>query len=167
MIVFEEKLAEVLNTIPPLEKDSISYPIYFNWGTEEVLTKYLAITQQSHYPLIWLVNGIDSYDRRNVEVTRDRMKVIIAIKKADVDLFNPDWWQTDYKLVLNVVAENVVNAITKASNAYSSDNYSLQRFPNYTQNNSEGVSVDVWNAITIEFDSVTFNNNCLKPIKYG
>lgn len=164
MIVFEERLAELLNTLPNVEVNNTSYPVYFNWGTNDVLNKFLSVAKNSVYPLIWLVNGEDSYDVTRKEVSRNA-RLIIAIQKASVDLFNPDWYQTDYKLVLNPLAENVVKALDRSSISRIANEYQIQRYPNYTQNNADNATVDVWNALTIDIE-IVFNNNCLKPFKY-
>lgn len=165
MIVFEERLAELLNTLPNVEVNNASYPVYFNWGTKEVLNKYLSVTQGNAYPLIWLVDGTDEQNVARKEVARNNTRLILAINKASVDLFNPDWYQSDYKNVLNPLAENVIKALDRSSISRLSNDYQIQRFPNYTENGEENATVDVWNALTIDCD-ITFNNNCLKPFKY-
>lgn len=166
MIVFEERLAELLDTLPDMvDLNNVSYKVLFNWGKKDVLNKYLSTFKENAYPLIWLVDGVDNYDVTKKEVTRNNTRLILAIRKADVDLFNPDWYQSDYKNVLNPLAENVIKALDRSSISRISNEYQIQRFPNYTENGTDNATVDVWNALTIDID-ITFNNNCLKPIRY-
>jgi hypothetical protein len=58
MIVFEEKFRELISLLPNLEVENGSFSIRYDWGTLDVLNKFLILPENvSKYPLIWLITG--------------------------------------------------------------------------------------------------------------
>lgn len=165
MIVFETKLAELLDTLPLMNVNNNDYKVFFNWGTEEVLNKYLALPDmQSRYPLIWLANSEDTYKTGTNFVRRDNARLILAMHSDKVDYFNPEVFNTDYEVVLNPLLDNVLKALKNSSISRMDLDYKVQRLPNYSVNNNNQ-TLDVWNALILDC-SIELTNNCLQPIKY-
>jgi len=76
MIVFEDQLARLIEVLPDLTVGEQTATIKYNWGTEEVLTKYLALKKKLSFPLIWLVENEDINDLREPSVKRNaRMRI--------------------------------------------------------------------------------------------
>lgn len=168
MIVFEERLAELFDLLPVVtDANSNTYKPMFNWGTQDVLNKYLTLpSQQSKYPLIWLVNGNDLYDTMAKEVRRQNARLVIAMRSDKVDEFNPFIYETDYKMILNPLLENVLTALNGSSISYLYESeYTVKRVPNYSVNDTgeKSGTVDIWNAITLDC-SISINDQCLCPI---
>ena len=165
MIVFENRLAELFDTLPLMNVNSNDYKVFFNWGTQDVLNKYLALTDiQSRYPLIWLTNSDDTYKTGTNYVRRDNVRLVLAMHSDKSDYFNPEVFNTDYEVVLNPLLDNVLKALKNSSISRMDLEYKVQRLPNYSVNDNNG-SLDVWNAITLDC-SIELTDNCLKPIKY-
>jgi len=165
MIVFEDRLAELFDTLPLMNVNGNDYKVFFNWGTQDVLNKYLSLPDiQSRYPLIWLTNAEDSYKTGTNYVRRDNVRLVLAMHSDKADYFNPEVFNTDYEVVLNPLLENVLNAIKRSSITRAGLDFKVQRLPNYSVNQNEA-TLDVWNAITLDC-SIEITDNCLKPIKY-
>lgn len=165
MIVFENKLAELFDTLPLMNVNGNDYKVFFNWGTEEVLNKYLALKDiQSRYPLIWLTISEDTYKTGTNFVRRNNARLILAMHSDKVDYFNPEVFNTDYKVVLNPLLANVLKALRNSSVSRMDLEYKVQRLPNYSVNGSNA-TLDVWNALILDC-SIELTNNCLNPIKY-
>lgn len=167
MIVFEERLGELFDLLPVVTDVNLNeYKPAFMWGTQDVLNKYLTLqSEQSKYPLIWLVNGEDNYDSMKHNVRR-ATRLVIAMRSDKVDEFNPFIYETDYKLILNPVLDNVLTALQNSTISYLYDReYNVQRLPNYSVNNNDNGQIDIWNAIVLDC-SIDINNQCLRPIKF-
>jgi len=52
MIIFEDQCARIAEVLPNVTVGSTSKSVHFNWGTEEVLAKYLTLSQNKNFPLI-------------------------------------------------------------------------------------------------------------------
>lgn len=162
MIVFEKKLQDHINKIGSLTLNGFTFSLVFEYGNEEYLNKFLTLAKNKAYPLVFLVNGSDDYDITRKEVTRSNARIIIAIQRQQVDLLNKTWYATDYAKILNPIAEKLINQLDKSGAARVSNDYSIQKLPNYTQNDSEdNATIDIWNALVLDFDSITFNTNCI------
>lgn len=167
MIVFEERLGELFDLLPVVtDANSNEFKPRFMWGTQDVLNKFLTLQEtSSKYPLIWLVNGEDNYDSMKVNVRRET-RLVIAMRSDKSDEFNPFIYETDYKLILNPILDNVLTALQNSSISYLYDReFTVQRLPNYSVNNNGNGQVDIWNAIVLDC-SIDINNQCLLPIKF-
>lgn len=166
MIVFEERLAELFDLLPKVKgADDVEYKVYFNWGTQDVLNKYLALGGTLNYPLIWLVNGEDECDNMKHEVRREA-RLVIAMHSDKVDEFNPTIYKTDYELILNPLLANMITALEGSTISYLYDReYTVKRVPNYSinDNGQQNNTVDIWNAIVLDC-SIAINDQCLCPI---
>lgn len=167
MIVFEERLGELFDLLPVVtDANDNEFKPAFMWGTQDVLNKYLTLPMdQSKYPLIWLVNSEDNYDSMKVNVRRET-RLVIAMRSDKVDEFNPFIYETDYKMILNPVLDNVLTALQNSTISYLYDReFTVQRLPNYSVNDNQNGQIDIWNAITLDC-SIDINSQCLLPIKF-
>jgi hypothetical protein len=113
MIVFEESLG-VLSLLPPHEQGAYSFPVRYDWGTIDVLNKFLLLPENvSKYPLIWLITGKDTEDYISKTVTR-KARFVIATRSNDVDQFNETQYQTDFKNILIPVYSNLVTLLERS-----------------------------------------------------
>lgn len=161
MIVFEEKLGRILDLLPPSKSaDDAEFKVWYNWGTQDVLNKYL-VTESAltRYPLIWLTNGEDSTNVMSKYVTRNA-RLVIAMHSDKQDNFNPDIYATDYDVVLNPLLKNVIVALQSSGASWIGEDYTVQRLPNYSVVQNQNNTVDVWNAIVLDIE-ITIDNNCL------
>ena len=170
MIVFEDRLAEIFDMIPnSIGAKNVEFKPYFNWGTQDVLNKYLAIeSNQTRYPLIWLLDADDEYDELHSIVRRRDTSLVIAMHSDKTDDFNPLIYNTDYKLVLNPLTENIIKSIERSGASKFYDvKYTIRKFPNYsvTQRGDKTKTLDVWNAVLLKC-SIEINDKCLKTIKF-
>jgi hypothetical protein len=86
--------------ITQFEVENGSFPIRYDWGTLDVLNKFLILPENvSKYPLIWLITGKDTEDYISKTVTR-KARFVIATRSNDVDQFNETQYQTDLKIFL-------------------------------------------------------------------
>lgn len=167
MIVFEERLGELFDLLPVVtDANDNEFKPTFMWGTQDVLNKYLTLPmEQSKYPLIWLVNGEDNYDSMKPNIRRET-RLVIAMRSDKVDEFNPFIYETDYKMILNPVLDNVLTALQNSTISFFYDReFTVQRLPNYSVNNNGNGMIDIWNAIVLDC-SIDINNQCLLPIKF-
>ncbi len=177
MIVFEEALEAIVDTLPPLvDANGTSFPIIFDWGTIEVLNKFLLLpTNQSKYPLIWLSSAKDKNDNREPSVTR-RARIIIATRSLNSDEFNRYQYRNDFKEILQPILDNLLFALNVSGiSRYDDRDFETERVPNYSvtyRENSEDKTksnqIDIWNAITLDA-TITFTNNgaCIQQIFYN
>jgi hypothetical protein len=154
MIVFEERLGEIMDFLPSItDANGNDFKPFFNWGTQDVLNKYLALPKtQEVYPLIWLVTGIDEGKTNNTSIIRDT-RLILAMHSDKQDYFNPEIYKTDFKVVLNPLLNNVVKALEKSGISEIQDlKYKVERMPNYSVSTQgeKTKTVDVWNAIVFD-----------------
>ena len=68
MITFEESLGKLVQLLPNVTIGATDYTIKYNWGTQELLNKYLITNKENAYPLIWLIVGRDSNDIYNKNI---------------------------------------------------------------------------------------------------
>ena len=154
MIVFEEKLGEILDLLPSIvDANGASFKPFFNWGTQDILNKYLTLPKtQEIYPLIWLVTGTDEAKTNNTSIVRDT-RLILAMHSDKQDMFNPDIYNTDFKVILNPLLENVLKALEKSGiSEIQGLGYKVERMPNYSVSTQgeKSKTVDVWNAILFD-----------------
>jgi hypothetical protein len=176
MIVFEEQVERLVNVLPQsVDANNISRPIKYDWGTIEVLNKYLLMaTQQTPYPLIWLVPSKDTNDLREPSVSR-KARFIFATLSYNPDEFNRYQYQYDFKETLQPIVDNFLIALSKSGiSRYDDTNFETERVPNYSvlykednDDKSKTNQIAVWNAIILDV-MVTFSGgNCLKQIFYN
>lgn len=169
MIIVERKIEDIVGQIPYISmRTDLSRKASFHWGDKKELNRYLELTKDNNYPLIWLLPGADKYNQ-NGTATRDCV-FIIATRETNVDLFNPARYDKSYHLVLNPLTEYLVEGLrTSSISQIVKDEWEVQRFPNYSESEhrdeNDNVTIDLWDAIKLSC-SVQFNNNCLNIIKW-
>jgi hypothetical protein len=162
MIVFEEKMRELIALMPNHTQGNKNFPIRYDWGTIDVLNKFLILKESvSKYPLIWLVTSKDTDDLLRGRVTR-KARFVIATRSNDENAFNGTQYKTDYLNILIPVYNNFItllnsSGITKIVN--SSIEKELK--PNYSVNDNGKGLITVWNAIVLDLE-VEIINGCIK-----
>lgn len=170
MKAFEEYLGSIFGLLEPAKgANGQEYKVYFNWGSEKVLNKYLSVQDnKARYPLIWLVNDSDEEDISANRITR-QARLILAMHSDKQDYFNPDIYGTDYKLVLNPLKDNIIKALERSGISYISQKNKVKREPNYsvTQSKDKNATLDVWNALILDVEITIKTDRCLvKTIKF-
>lgn len=160
-VVFEERLGEIVDQLPEMDLFGNSYPVRYNWGTQDVLNKFL-INNSKVYPLVWLIPpSVD--ESEDTATISSNCRIVIATLSDKKERFNPFIYKTDYDNLLNPIKNNLIKALAKSS--ISEINHRrVKREPNYSvSKNNKGATIAVWNAILIDI-KIVFNDNCLKKI---
>jgi hypothetical protein len=169
MIVFEERLGELVALLPPHinEGSTTEFPIKYGWGTQDELNKYLALPRQdSPYPLIWLINGTDK-ENLSEGVVRRRTNLLIATVSDKQSEMNPFIYQTDYKDVLVPVVENLIQVFIQSGISQIIRNEIERQFlPNFSVRENNG-QIDVWNVISLDLELAIFSNTCINTIFFN
>lgn len=169
MIVTETALASIFEQLPDVESvNGSTFKPRFDWGTQDVLNKFISLPESiSKYPLIWLVNDEENHSVSNSNTTRNT-RLIIAKNSDAPDEFNDFQYQTDYKLILDPLLENIIKALQKSGISKIVDyEYTVQRLPNYKEVVGETKTLAIWNAIVFEANIEFKSNRCLKNIKFN
>jgi len=177
MIVFEEQLERIVNVLPSItDANSVDFPMNYNWGTDEVLNKFLLLpSSQSKYPLIWLVNGKDTNNDREPSVTRNA-RIVIATRSLNVNELNPFQYQNDFKVILQPIADNLLRALAVSGiSRYDDTKVQSERVPNYSityrddsTDKTKTNQIDIWNAIVLDLELTFYSpNGCIQTIKYN
>ncbi|QHB39520.1 hypothetical protein lillamy97_gp056 [Flavobacterium phage vB_FspS_lillamy9-7] len=168
MITFEESLGKIVQLLPDVTIGANDYSIKYNWGTQELLNKYLILNKENSYPLVWLVVGRDSNDINNKSISRNA-RIVIATRSMNKEEFNEFQFQTYYKEILYPVQMNLIKALRMSGiSQIVNEVYNSEYKPNYSFENSEGGLVDIWNAIelTIEISFDTDYPCRIKQVKF-
>ncbi|QHB38887.1 hypothetical protein HWC92_gp59 [Flavobacterium phage vB_FspS_morran9-1] len=168
MITFEESLGKIVQLLPDVTIGANDYSIKYNWGTQELLNKYLILNKENSYPLVWLVVGRDSNDINNKSISRNA-RIVIATRSMNKEEFNEFQFQTYYKEILYPVQMNLIKALRMSGiSKIVNEVYNSEYKPNYSFENSEGGLVDTWNAIELTIE-VSFDTDypCrIKQVKF-
>lgn len=162
MPVFEQRLGELVEVLPLVVINETDFKVKYNWGTIDVLKEYLA-NNPNAYPLVWLV---PTKTQINVtqETTKARATIAIATKSDKQHEFNGFIYDTDYRIILDVIENNLVKSLRNSSISNILDEYNSEKMPNYLVTLSEKQTpIDIWNATFLDIE-IEFNNNCLRPI---
>lgn len=162
MIVFEEKFRELIALLPAHTQGAIEFPIRYDWGTIDVLNKFLILPENvSKYPLIWLITGKDTEDYISKTVTR-KARFVIATRSNDVDQFNQTQYQTDFKNILIPVYSNLVTLLER-SGITNILNQSIDKelVPNYSISNNDKGLIAIWNAIVVDAEIEINGKRCI------
>ena len=168
MITFEESLGKLVQLLPNVTIGETDYTIKYNWGTQEVLNKYLITNKENSYPLIWLIVGRDSNDIYNKNISRNA-RIVIATRSMNKEEFNEFQFQTYYKEILYPIQINLIKALRRSGiSTIIDDVYNSEFVPNYSFNDDNGILVDVWNAIVLnlEISFVTDYQCRIKQVKF-
>ena len=168
MIVFEEKFRELIALLPPHTQGATEFPIRYDWGTIDVLNKFLILPENvSKYPLIWLITGKDTEDYISKTVTR-KATFVIATRSNDSEQFNERQYQTDYKNILIPVYSNFVRLLER-SGITNIINQKIEKelTPNFSIKKNDKGLITVWNAIFVEAEIEINGKRCInKNIKF-
>jgi hypothetical protein len=158
MIVFEEKMRDLIKLMPNWNQN---YPIRYDWGTVDVLNKFLILKENvSKYPLIWLVTSKDTNDLVSNKVTRNA-RFVIATRSNDENGFNLQQYQTDYTGILIPVYENFVKLLNSSGiSKIIGDSLDKELKPNYSVNDDGKGLITIWNAIVIDAE-IELSDGCI------
>jgi hypothetical protein len=168
MITFEESLGKLVQLLPDVTIGENDYSIKYNWGTQEVLNKYLITNKENSYPLVWLIVGRDSNDIYKKNISRNA-RIVIATRSMNKEEFNEFQFQTYYKEILYPIQMNLIKVLRRSGiSAIIDDVYNSEFVPNYSFNDEAGTLVDVWNAIVLnmEISFVTDYQCRIKQVKF-
>jgi len=167
MIVFEDQLARIVQVLPNVTVGDQTATVNFNWGTETVLANYLTLNGKLSFPLIWLVEGQDTNDLREPSVSRNARIVILHESQAPSE-FNPYQHEYDYKLILQPIADSLINALTNSGISRIDDKtIRTQRVKNYSMREVDKSLVYICNAIIIESDVIFSGiSSCIQEIQF-
>lgn len=160
--VFEQRLGELVEVLPLVTINETDFKVMYNWGTIEVLKQYLT-NNPSAYPLVWLV-PTKTTNNTVQKTTKARATIAIATKSDKQHEFNGFIYDTDYRIILDVIESNLVKALQSSSISNVLDEYESEKMPNYLVTLSEKQTpIDIWNATFIDIE-IEFNKYCLRPI---
>lgn len=178
MIVFEDRLAELVGVLPKLTVNSKELQVNFDWGTEVVLAKYLLMNGKMSFPLIWLVEGVDNNDLLEPSVTRDARLVVLYESQAP-DEFNTYQHKYYYDLVLQPILDNLLTALAQSGmSRYDDKMFRTQRIKNYSMRGGDEINskikektnqslLFICNAIVLDA-KITLTGNCInKNIQFN
>lgn len=158
MIVFEEKLRELVALMPQWND---THTVRYDWGTIDVLNKFLVLKENvSKYPLIWLVTSKDTDDLLRNRVTRNA-RFVIATRSNDVDGFNSQQYQTDYKEVLIPVYNDFITLLESSGiSKIVGSTIDKELKPNFSLNDNGKGLITIWNSIVLDLE-VEINSGCI------
>lgn len=155
MIIFEDALLRLVEILPDVTVGSQTTNVKFNWGTEEVLTKYLSENGEQSFPLLWLVESKDKNNEREPSVTR-RAKIVILHKSQAPSEYNQYQHDFDYKLILQPILDNLIRSLTMSGiSRFNDADFDTQRVKNYSMQEVNKSLVYICNAIVFEAE-ITF-----------
>ena len=159
MIVFEEKLRELVELLP---QTADGFTIRYDWGTIDVLNKFLILPEnKSKYPLIWLITGSDT-DNFTTNSNNRKVKLVLATASNDVDQFNQVQYQTDYLNILLPIYKDLHTLFIKSGiTTLIDDEITKEMTPNFSFKKNDKGLIDVWNALFLEFELVIEGKKCI------
>jgi len=168
MITSEETLGRLVDLLPPLiDANDNEFKVHYNWGSQEVLNKYLKMYKDAVYPLVWLINSNNTENEQTKRINKNA-RIVIATKSFAVNEFNPYQYQNDFLKVLNPVKINLIKAIRSSGiTQLNNEDYNHSFVPNYSFEDNDGTLIDVWNAIVLDLD-IEFRTDytCINAIKF-
>jgi len=168
MITFEENLGKLIQLLPAVTIGDNDYSIKYNWGTQEVLNKYLITNKENSYPLIWLIVGRDTNEIKGKNISRNA-RIVIATRSMNKEEFNEFQFQTYYKEILHPIQLNLIKVLERSGiSKIIDDTYNSEFVPNYSFQDEAGTLVDIWNAIVLNIE-ISFDTDyqCrIKQVKF-
>jgi hypothetical protein len=165
-IQFETVIAEIFQQLPPIvDANSVSYLVHFQSGTREDLDQYIALpSEQIKYPLVWLVDEKDD-GNYNREPMKRQARFIVAVRSNTKGQSNDFTYQTDFKVLLDPVAQNVLKALERSGRTRYGK-FSIKRKKNFYTAKNENGSLDVWNALQLDIEVAVRTDRTIKTIKF-
>jgi len=165
MIVIEDRVKELVATMPSIEIDNVSFPMVFDFGLAEDLDLFLK-QEVKKYPLVWLETSFEEKHNSDKSEAQASLSFKIATYGFDSTLLNNVRLNSTFKDVLFPVLENLRKALERANiTLLQSREFEITKFYNYGSDKAQEQS-EIWDAIKFDVD-VKFNNDCLKPFSYG
>ena len=167
MIVVEHVIRDIVSQMPSMViSDNLSLNPKFDWGDKKELNRYLLKKPNDWFPLVWLLPNTDNHTERGQRAERN-CSIIICTRETRASLYNQERYLLSYDLVLNKLADYVIQGLTSSSKSRIIGDYELTKFPNYSDSESanETATIELIDAIRIDCN-VEFNDNCLKQIKW-
>lgn len=166
MIIFEDRLAELVGTMPKLTLNNIEYQINFDWGTETKLAQYLALNGKLSFPLIWLAENEDINNEREPSVKRNA-RLVILNESQKPDQFNPYLHKYDYDKVLQPILDNLLIGLKQSGfTRFNDKSFKTRRVKEYSMRNESESLIYICNAIVLDAE-ITITDGCLQFIKYN
>jgi len=176
MIIFEDQLARIIEVLPQLTSGALSQKINFNWGTEDILVKYLTLNGKLSFPLVWLVEGMDNHDLKEPNVKRNAKLLFLYESQAPSE-FNPYQHEYDFKQILQPIVDNFLIAIrsSQISDLVDARNVNTYRHKGYLANytkdtvpKTRNVGTYICNAIQLDAEIVFRNvERCVPTIIFN
>lgn len=111
MILVEERLTELFNTLPIMTISGSDYKPHFDYGSKKDLLKHLkekAKKGGKYYPIIWLETPID--DTGNEKRIKTPLKLILATLNKDSNMSNKKRLEITFKPTLIPLHKNILTA---------------------------------------------------------
>lgn len=165
MIVVEERVRELIDTLPLMLIDGVEFKVVYDFGHEDDLTILLKQEIQK-YPLIWLETGFtESHNTQKTEVDVT-LSFKLATSGFSSTLLNQVRLRTTFKDVLFPLLDNLEKCFKRANTVLTIESTSdIEKFYNYGQD-KESETTAIWDALTFDVD-LKFNNDCLRPFSYA
>ena len=153
MIAFEEKIRELIYLLPPFINENGSFPIRYDWGTQDVLNKFLILKENiSVYPLVWLVTGKDTHDYISNTITR-KARFVIATQSLNKEDFNEFQYQNDYSKIIIPVYQNFITLLERSGiTTIINQSIDFELKPNYSVNDNCKGLITTWNALVVDIE---------------
>ena len=168
MITIEQTLGRFVDLLPShIDSANNEFKIHYNWGTQEVLNKYLHIYKDAVYPLVWLINSSDKENKQTKRISRNA-RIVIATKSYAKEEFNPYQFQNDFLKTLNPIKDNLIKLVRGSGVSQLIDEeFTYQFVPNYSFQDNNGTLIDVWNAIVLDLNiEVRTDYECINVLKF-
>ena len=161
MIVIEDRLKELFDTLPALVNSAGTFNPKFSFGDQKELNAYLKAHSRgsSVYPLIWMVYPNIEKFRNTDRVVNSDITLILATMNDQTEWLNGQRFIETFGKELFPVLGNIKIAlresgITKVISDSDGDDFTITKFPNYGDtkpNSDKHYTTDVWDAIKVEF----------------
>ena len=168
MITIEQTLGRFVDLLPShIDSANNEFKIHYNWGTQEVLNKYLHIYKDAVYPLVWLINSSDKENKQTKRISRNA-RIVIVTKSYAKEEFNPYQFQNDFLKTLNPIKDNLIKLVRGSGVSQLIDEeFTYQFVPNYSFQDNNGTLIDVWNAIVLDLNiEVRTDYECINVLKF-
>ncbi|MFT5668823.1 MAG: hypothetical protein ACI9DK_003028 [Vicingaceae bacterium] len=172
MIVPEYIIRDIILQMPLMTvfNDGIDRSINFGWGDKLELNRYLVGKKDGLYPLIWLLIPAEDTHSQNGTLCNRTCSFIIANTEERSQLYNPQRYEYNFKIVLLPVTEYIIHGI-KSSNEtrIENDEYKVTKHPNYSDegsNGEESATIALWDAVRLDIDVEFIKTNCKNVIKW-
>lgn len=181
MIIVEEQLMKAFNTLPELggypETETTlavaPFKPVFKWGNEAHLIKQLELFAKSNtspYPLIYKLSNTDD-DNANKNYVETDLVLILATRNMETELLNENRWAMSYEEILWPLAKNIETLFKKSQMFVWDGEFKKTTYPNYggennTEKDKKNHTIDIWDALKLEFRGLKIRNTCVGEFKY-